>query len=171
MQFTPVVGFFIALAVLTPQPARAESPELSFQRINVLVAHHDNRFSLRVWPDGLAEMRFPFYTRQAGLYRWQLESDELTRLRLLFETAAGIDPEHLQSSIAERRNQRLVTVADADLMRLVMADGRGGVREWVIESPMAWHQALPDFDELGALARVESELFSWMQARARELQP
>lgn len=142
-----------------------------YQRINTLVAHHDNRISLRVHAGGIVEMRFPPYTPQAGVYRWQADAGEMARLDALFAEAVRLEQGVIERAQAQRSGGDLVVLADADVVRFeIRAQGRAA-RSLVVESPEAWSRALPDSTELAQLARTESEILDWMRARTRALQP
>ena len=151
-------------------PGLAEEPRYVFQQINVLVAHHDNRFSLRVWPDGRADMRFPAYAVNAGHYRWQLEPEQLAALDAHFRQLAQMDLPGMEARMRSETSDKLVTVADADLLRLELRDEQRAPIEVLMESPQAWSSVLPDVAELSRLADVQAGIFEWMQEHVEVLE-
>ncbi len=159
----------ILLGLSTPALAQdaIEDPVFVFQRVNVLVAHHDNNFSLRVWRDGRAEMRFPPYAAQAGHYRWQIDPHSQAELEAQFSRLDELDLGGLAARMARQRGETLVEISDADWLRLeYRQSGRDAVKV-MLESPDAWHRALPEITELASLAELQTEIFDWMQRNAR----
>jgi len=156
--------------LLSPLPAvlaqTVDEPVYLYQRINVLVAHHDNRVSLRVWADGTVEMRFPPYTPQAGHYRWTASAQERAELEALFGAAGRHDADVLEAARAARSGDELVLVADADLVHFELREAGRAPHALMIEAPDAWSRALPEAVDLATLARTEAELLAWMRARA-----
>ena len=154
--------------LLSPLSAAQEpmaEPIYVYQRINVLVADHDNRMSLRVWADGTVEMRFPPYTPQAGHYRWTASAQERAELDAFFAAAGRHDPGLLETARAARGDAELVLVSDADLVRFEQRGAGRARHALMIEAPDAWSRALPESTELAALAQTEGALLEWMRTR------
>lgn len=139
-----------------------------YQRINVLIAHHDNRVSLRKWADGTVEMRFPHYAPQAGIYRWAATATERGELAALFAEIVQHDASLLEIARASRAENELVLIADADLVRFEHHDAGRTPYRLMLQAPDAWAEALPESAALAALALTESQLLAWMRARAAE---
>jgi hypothetical protein len=135
----------------------------------VLVAHHDNRFSLRVWPDGQAEMRFPPYAAQAGEYRWRLSAEAQAELEAQFSQLAEIELTNLSSAMHQQRTATLTELTDVDLLRLEYRQGDRAPVAVMLESPDAWHRALPELTDLARLAELQADIFNWMQRNAEVL--
>ncbi len=159
----------ILLLLFLAAPSLAEQPRLVFQQIQVAIAHHDNRFSLRVWPDGRAEMRFPPYTTYAGHYQWQLDADQLAMLDASLQAVAQLDLSGLQARKRSQASSELIEIADADWLRLEYRDDHQTQLQLVMESAQAWDSAMPGIRELAELAQLQATLFDWMLAAAREL--
>lgn len=172
---TIVLGLvgLIALLLSFELAAResAAEPVYVYQRIHVLVAHHDNRVSLRVWPDGRVEMRFPPYTPQAGFYQWTATPTERAELDAFFTQAERHDASVLASALSARGDQDLVLVADADVVRFEWRGADRASNSLLIESPEAWSRALPESSELSDLAQIESGLLDWMRVQAARRSP
>lgn len=159
----------VGLAAAALPPAWSIEPDLVYQRIHAQVADHDNRISLRLWPDDTIEMRFPAYTRQAGHYRWQAGPDERQQLENVFSELCQLPRDQLAAAIHSPREGTLTEVADADLVRFV---GRGlncEAFELVVEAPDALSRARPDVAELANLKRLESDLLDWMREYVRKV--
>ena len=67
-------------------------------------------------------------------------------------------------------SDKLVTVADADLLRLELRDEQRAPIEVLMESPQAWSSVLPDVAELSRLADVQAGIFEWMQEHVEVLE-
>lgn len=159
-----LIGLLLSPLIAAQEPV--EEPVYVYQRIHVLVAHHDNRMSLRVWADGTVEMRFPPYTSQAGQYRWAASAEELAELDAFFAAAGRHDSGVLERARGARGEDELVLVADADLVRFELRGAGRAPQTLMIEAPDAWSRALPESAELAALAQTEGALLDWMRTRA-----
>jgi len=161
--------FITLLLFLVSMPAVTAEPEFVYQRIHATIAHYDNRISLRTWPEGTMEARFPAYTRQAGVYRWQATPEHHRALAALFSRIASIRHDRIDLQISQRRDTGLVEIHDADHVRFSWRQAGQETFELVIEAPDTWSRALPDLDELADLARLEADLLDWIEQRAREV--
>ena len=164
-----VVCGVAALVLLCQPPGLAQSGDAlyTFQSIQSLVAHHDNRVSLRVRRDGRVEMRFPVYTPQAGQYEWRASPAELDELEQLFAPFMQTDQAALERERATsaRAEGELVTVADADLMRFSARLPDREYVHFVTESPGAWDLAVPGSRRIAGLAEAEREVIEWMRRK------
>ena len=168
-----VLRFLLVLISLlfVPLPAAAEEPVYLYQRIHVLIAHHDNRISLRLWVDGTVEMRFPSYTPQAGVQRWTASAQERAQLDAFFGAASRQDPHLIETARARSDDGELIYIADADIVRFEVRDAGRAPRLLMIEAPDAWSRALPQSAALQELAQTERDLLAWMRGRASRAAP
>lgn len=154
----------------TAPTASPEEPTFVYQRIHALVAHHDNRITLRVWGDGQVEIRFPAYTPSAGLYRGRLDHSGMEALNQLVSELAEIQPGNLTARINQVRSSALVEVSDADIVRFIHRQpGREPVELWT-PAPDAWSTQVPEIVELREIEQLEKDLRAWMEQQIQFLE-
>ncbi len=168
-----ILAGLLVLASGPAQSASSEEPAFVYQRIHALVAHHDNRITLRVWEDGRLEIRFPAYTPRAGLYRGRLEQAEVETLEQMVSMLAGIQPDPLFTRLNQVRSSALIEVADADIVRFIHTGPDRQTVELRTPAPDAWSSLAPEVGELRELEQLEKNLRAWMdqQMKGLERQP
>ena len=173
LKFSLVASVLAALLVgQAPGLAQPDEPLYTYQSIHTLIAHRDNRISLRVWADGRVEMRFPPYSPQAGHYQWRASEAELERLDNLFAPFLQADAETLERERATsaRGEGEVVTVADADLVRFSARLPDRQSTDLLIESPRAWRRVSPQARQTANLAEAEARILEWMRSNIQREQ-
>jgi hypothetical protein len=171
MRYT-AMSLFCSLVLLTGAASTAspEEPALVYQRIHALVAHHDNRITLRVWDDGQVEVRFPAYTPRAGLYRGRLDHSGMESLDRLVSELVEIQPGDLTARINQVRSNNLAEVSDADIVRFIHRQpGREPV-ELRTPAPDVWSTRAPEIAELRKIEQLEKDLRAWMDQKMHLLE-
>lgn len=161
----------LLLSVNPGVQAQTEEPMYTYQRVHTLIAHHDNRITLRIWGDRQLEMRFPPYTPQAGEHRRQISQAEFERLEQLLAPFLQVDPMIIEQARIAQGDGTVTAIADADLVRFsARLPGRNAV-DFLIESPAAWSRVLPGARGLADLAEAERQLLEWMRRNRQEGDP
>lgn len=163
------------LAALLPalllSPALAADPVLSYERVHRQVAHEDNAFRLVVFDDHHVEAHFPFYSPQAGSYRWKITPDEMKALLEMAEPLRAVGSASLARDIARQSAETMSVVTDPDRVTLELDDPARGTHRIVAPSPEVWAEHLPAGHELETVAAVAERLAAWMRDNAQEAQP
>ncbi|NEZ02916.1 hypothetical protein G4Y73_01985 [Wenzhouxiangella sp. XN201] len=160
----------IMLAVFA-LPALASQPLLIYERTHAQVAHEDNTFRLVLFDDDFVELHFPFYSPQAGDYRWQVSSAEREALLNLAAPIAGVDARSLVELESRQGTLEHAVVTDADPVTIELNDASRGSNRVTAPSPEIWARNLPDGHEMAAVADIARHLADWMREHVRELQP
>lgn len=156
---------FISLALLAigwMVPAVAGEPVLVYQRIHSLVAHHDNRISLRVWADDRMEIRFPAYTPRAGSHQQRLSSEQRSELFAIMDGLPDITQEELTGRIGQRGGGERYHVADADIVRFEYRPEETREIVLAVPAPDVWSRLSRGDAELAAIVATERALRRWM---------
>ena len=159
---------FISLALLAigwMVPAVAGEPVLVYQRIHSLVAHHDNRISLRVWADDRMEIRFPAYTPRAGRHEQRLTPEQRSELLAIVDGLPDITQQELSARIEHRRDGERFHVADADIVRFEYRPEETRETVLAVPAPDVWSRLSRGDAELAAIAATEQALRRWMDSR------
>lgn len=154
--------FLMLLAMSLTTPVAAGEPVLVYQRIHSLVAHHDNRISLRVWADHRMEARFPAYTPRAGRYERQLSAEHLRELFAILDGLPDITQQQLNARLDQGRSAERVHVADADIVRFEYRNAGGEGIALAVPAPDVWSHLRRSDEALAALSATEQALRRWM---------
>lgn len=154
-----------ALVMATlPSELIAGEPVMIYQRVHSLVASHDNRVTLRVWPDNRMELRFPPYSPRAGRYEQLLDDEQFREFSRIFDGLPKVTQRELAERLESRRDGERFYVADADIVRFEDRRDRGDVIVLAAPAPDVWRSLGHHRAELDAIAETEQALLRWIDA-------